>query len=462
MDMDSNRWLQESPRDFVDVVLHHAAVRPDKTACRVISPELGVIESITFADLDRRARAIAHWFRGRIEAGGRALLAYPTGIDFLTAFCGCLYARVIAVPIYIPGKRHARAENAARIARNCECACVLTRSDKLQPVSEWVSGSGLRNIPVLASDTVDPGLSGQWRIESPGRDAIAFLQYTSGSTGTPKGVIVRHGNLVHNQQLIMRALRHSEDTRIVSWLPLYHDMGLIAAMLQSIFVGGDLVLMAPQTFLQKPDIWLRAIGRFRGTSTFAPNFAYELCCERLGARELSELDLSSLRLAVNGAEPIRSATLEKFANHFRDAGFRASAHCPAYGLAEATVFVSSARRGEEPRITHLETSALRENRVVQASEGAKSSSLVCVGPLDTDQDIRIVNPDSRQVCPPDEVGEIWIRGRSITTGYWKNEPADWGVLADSEPSDGTPFLRTGDLGSPWMAGFMSPGASRTS
>ncbi|MCP1846015.1 acyl-CoA synthetase (AMP-forming)/AMP-acid ligase II/acyl carrier protein [Bradyrhizobium sp. USDA 4524] len=423
--------------NFIEVVAHQASKNPDKVAFRFLSERLEVAGGLTFAELDARARAIAASLQQQFMPGDRVLIAFPSSLEFLCALCGCFYAGMIGVPINLPGKRQSRASQAARVVEDSECVCVLTRSDKLQLLKEWCLSISVRPMPLIATDLIEAAACAEFNSYYASPDTVAFLQYTSGSTGTPRGVVISHNNLVHNQELMRKAFAHDETTRIASWLPVYHDMGLVASLLHTVYIGGDLILMAPPTFLQKPLTWLQSISTFKATTTFAPNFAYELCCDRISPEQVRTLDLSSLTLAVNGAEPVRPSTLARFTRHFEQAGFRSKAHCPAYGLAESTVWVSSAVSGQEPKMACVNAAALKNHRVQVEDNRTVATDIVSVGPLNTDQCVRIVDPQTQRTCAHDRVGEIWIRGGSVTKGYWKASPAS------EKEGD---FLRTGDLG----------------
>ncbi|HZF13817.1 MAG TPA: amino acid adenylation domain-containing protein, partial [Thermoanaerobaculia bacterium] len=377
---------------------------------------------LSYADLHRRARAVAATLAGAVPPGERALLLYPPGLEFLAAFFGCLCAGVIAVPAYPPRSR--RADPRLRsIAADCSPRAVLTTSSLLGRRAALAE-----QIPELApalwfdTETLSEDGPGADRRLLP--EDVAFLQYTSGSTGTPKGVIVTHANLLSNLERIRLAFGQTAESVVVGWLPLFHDMGLIGNVLQPCFVGCDCVLMAPAAFLQKPARWLAAIHRFRATTSGGPNFAYDLCVRSVGPEARETLDLSSWSVAFNGAEPVRRATLDGFAEAFAPCGFRRASLAPCYGLAEATLLVTAARtapdRADDPRVS--------------------------CGALPSGDAVRIVHPESGGACPDDEVGEIWMSGPSVARGYW-NRPAETRETFAAVPREGGgPFLRTGDLG----------------
>jgi acyl-CoA synthetase (AMP-forming)/AMP-acid ligase II len=405
-------------------------------------------ERWTYADLDRKARTIAAQLQGMGAAGQRILLLYQPGLDFIAAFFGCLYAGSIAIPAPPPRFNKASSRLYSIIGDACPMAALTTST--LLPVirrhtMEIPEASGMS---CLATDSLPEDLARRWREPSLDSDTLAFFQYTSGSTSTPKGLMISHSNIMCNCEQVERELRHSDESVIVSWLPHFHDMGLIYGVLHGVYRGVPSYLMAPASFLQRPHRWLRAMSRFKGTHTAAPNFAYDLCVSKISPELRDNLDLSCWEVAVNGAEPVRAVTLLEFTEYFRPSGFRETAFCPAYGLAEATLKVTASRNGEAPTYCAVNPAALERDRAMEALEGQEGARVLvgCGRPM-TDTQVMIVDPETSRLCPPDTVGEIWISGASVARGYWRrpddNERAFGARLADT--GDG-PFLRSGDLG----------------
>src|SRR5215216_249728 len=338
----------------MELLRHRALNQPNQLAYSFLADRETEGERQTYADLDRRARAIGAWLQ-MLEAGGqRALLLYPSGLDYIAAFFGCLYAGVIAVPAYPP--------HPSRITRNlpriraivndCLPSIVLTSSSLLYSLkSKVVQSPDLQEMRWIATDQLEDSLGEHWREPTLSENTVAFLQYTSGSTATPKGVMVTHENLLHNEQLIKLAFQQTERSVIVGWLPLYHDMGLIGNVLQPLYLGAPCILLSPTAFLVNPFRWLQTISDYRATTSGGPNFAYDLCVRKISPAQRTSLDLSSWTTAFNGAEPIREETLERFAAAFEPSGFRREAFSPCYGLAEATLLVSSDIK-TGPVITH--------------------------------------------------------------------------------------------------------------
>jgi acyl-CoA synthetase (AMP-forming)/AMP-acid ligase II len=413
----------------------------------------GAVDTLTYAELFARARAVAARLQGAVAEGERVLLIYPPGLDFVAAFFGCLLARVVAVPAYPPDP--ARLERTLprlrAIVRDAQARLALTTSPLLAIASGLFSDvEDLASLSWLATDDAgDPAAS--WRAPEISGDDVAFLQYTSGSTGAPKGVMVTHKNLLHNLGMLQIAAVFSPSSVWVSWLPQYHDMGLITGLLLPLYVGIRAILMSPLAFLQNPLRWLRAITRFRGTHSGAPNFAYDLCARKARPSTLAELDLSSWHTAFNAAEPVRAETLERFAQTFGPRGLRREALAPCYGLAEVTVVASVGRIQGRPALAGLRASALRAGRVEDATSDDRQILASCGPSPVPEHEILIVDPETRRRCLPDRIGEIWLRSPSVARGYW-NRPEETreifhATLADeARPGDEGPFLRTGDLG----------------
>ena len=399
-------------------------------------------------DLAQRVQAIAAQLQAVDGVGERVLLLLPPGLDYIAAFLGCLYAGAIAVPVY-PPRRNRSLSRLQAIVSDASPRIVLTTTDLLPHLqSESGIGLGVETLTGLAVDTIHPDLARQWQPPVIGADSLAFLQYTSGSTANPKGVMVTHRNLLHNLALIRERFTVTPQSRIVSWLPPYHDMGLIGGILQPLYAGAQVVLMTPVAFLQRPIRWLQAITQSQADISGGPDFAYALCAQRITAEERATLDLSHWQLAFNGAEPVRAETLTRFAEAFSPCGFQASSFYPCYGMAEATLLITGGTRAASPVYKRIQSDALTQHQVVTAptqAEGAQT--LVGCGQTPPSLTLAVVDPETQLRCPPDQVGEIWLAGASVAQGYWHQFAATTATfqahLADSQ--DG-PFLRTGDLG----------------
>ncbi len=367
--------------------------------------------SLTYQQLDTKARLIAAHLQSLNLVGERALLLYSPGLEFIAAFLGCLYAGVIAVPVYPPRK----GQNLLRvksIAADAEAQIILTTQSLLNDSFSLKYTIATDNLAEIYQN-----LEKGWKKPNIHRDTLAFLQYTSGSTGNPKGVMVSHGNLLHNSALINQSFGHSPQSKGMIWLPPYHDMGLIGGVIQPLYSGFPVVLMAPVMFVQKPLRWLSAISRYKATTSGGPNFAYEACLQKITAEQRANLDLSSWEVAFCGAEPIRVDTLERFAEVFGECGFRKEAFLPCYGLAEATLFVSGSSKTTLPKVIRVDTKSLAQNQIDIKENLSETTAIVSCGKFAAE--VVIVNPDDLLVCGENQVGEIWVTGESIAQGYWK-------------------------------------------
>lgn len=439
---------------LVEILRWRALHQPDAEALTFLRDGLQATESLTYAGLHQQACAIACALQRRVARGERALLLYPQGLDYVAAFFGCLYAGVIAIPAY-PPRPNQTLNRILSIVEDAKPAVALTTlAVKAKVEEKHAQNSGLRSFNMLPTDNL-PGaggsswneLAGEWLDRNlADTDSIAYLQYTSGSTGSPKGVMVSHGNLLRNLQDMDLGWVHAGDSVLVTWLPFFHDMGLIYGILEPLFKGFPCYFMSPLSFLQRPVRWLQAISRYRATHSVAPNFAYELCAARVKSEEKAALDLSCWAVAVNGAEPVRKETLDRFADAFATCGFRYGSFCPGYGLAEATLKVTAARRGDAPVFYSVQKAWLERGRVVLAEQDQDSRTLVGCGSTMIDTRIEIVNPENLIPCEPGQVGEIWLSGSTVAKGYWERVDETNSVFGACLATGKGHFLRTGDLG----------------
>jgi natural product biosynthesis luciferase-like monooxygenase protein/amino acid adenylation domain-containing protein len=405
---------------------------------------------LTFAELDTQARAIAALLQEKKAFGERVLLLYQPGLEYLAAFFGCLYAGAIAVPAYPPRLNH-NLERLEAIVSDAQPMLALSSQSLIAAVlrKQFALSPLLGNLPIEPTDLLAyKSLADQWREPVLSGDTLAFLQYTSGSTGKPKGVMVSHRNLLYNHRMIQAATQNGDDVSYVSWLPLFHDMGLIGNALQTAYRGIQCIFMAPTAFLQKPLRWLEAISHYRASMSYAPNFAYDLCVQKITPEQRATLDLSCWHIAVNSSEPIRSDTLKRFAEAFAPCGFRREAFRSSYGLAEATLCVSSRLKGMPTAVKTIRGEALEQNMAAPASEQERNiRSVVGCGHTWLEQKIMIVDPDTCIECPAGYVGEIWLSGPNVTQGYWRRPAETQEIFHAHLANTGEgPFLRTGDLG----------------
>lgn len=444
--------MTTEPTSLVDVLKWRAKNQPGRLAYRFLTDGEYEEVVITYEELDRQARSTGALLQNSLKAGDRALLLFPPGLDFIVAYFGCLYARVIAVPVYPP--HPARIEKSIpailRIVQDASPATALLTSSLFAVLNSQDSiKEKLNNIKLLVTDSSDiDDWNEKWQEPVIGNNVIAFLQYTSGSTTTPRGVMVSHGNLLHNLGSIEKSFGQSGESHAVIWLPPYHDMGLVGGILQPLYSGYPATLMSHLMFLQRPIRWLQAISRFRATTSGGPNFAYDLCVRKIKPEQRELIDLSSWEVAFNGAEPVYHKTLDQFAEFFASCGFRRDAFLPCYGLAESTLLVSGGPKSRPAIKKHLVNSELEKNKVFISPQGGDDTkTLVGCGQNLSGQKIRIVNAERLAPCQSDEVGEIWVSGSSVVNGYW-NRPMESEVTfgAYLRDSGEGPFLRTGDLG----------------
>ena len=412
---------------LIDVLEFRAGQHPDRVIFRELHGDGVEAATLTYADLQRRARAIAAVLAECTVVGDRVVLLVPPGVDYISAFFGCLYAGVVAVPAYPPHPRRPDAR-VGRMVADCGARVALVHDDFAARLDRYLAiAPELRPLTwlnVSRLDTTDPDL---WRHPDVSRNALAMLQYTSGSTAEPRGVMLAHSQLIENAQVIHAATAHEKGDSAVFWLPPFHDMGLLGGVVQPVYADIPTAVMAPTAFLQRPARWLEAIAKYGATTSGAPNFAYDLCVERIGPAEREQLDLSSWRTAFNGAELVRSETIARFTRAFAPSGLRTNIFVPCYGLAEATLLVAAGR---------VEVGARLEPPASPVAVGAPLDGL----------DVRIADPDAAVELADGEVGEIWVAGGSVARGYWGRADATRAAFGARLPSRDGAYLRTGDLG----------------
>jgi acyl-CoA synthetase (AMP-forming)/AMP-acid ligase II len=439
-----------SPATLVELLRRRALDHHEGVAYGYLDESGKEAERISYGELDREARRIAGGLQAHSATGDRALLLFPAGLAFLKALFGCLYAGVIAIPAPPPeASRLKRTLPRLRsIAGDAGVSIVISNPS----ISNLAAGSsdvpGLEGIRHLDIDVIPSEVSNSWQDPRVETDDLAYFQYTSGSTTTPKGVMISHGNVVHHCGYLQRVGEYTPESISLTWLPYFHDYGLIEGLLEPLFNGTPGYVMSPFAFLKRPFNWLHAISQLRATHTQAPNFAYEQCVRRIRPEQLALLDLSCLRSAGNGAEPINPRVLESFCRTFAPCGFRWEASCPAYGLAEATLMVSCCSPSLSPRIGRFRADALAERRVIEADgDDVALREVTSCGRIVCEFDVAIVHPETATRCAPDEVGEIWVSDPSVARGYWQRAQDTQATfrarLADTQEG---PFLRTGDLG----------------
>lgn len=432
-----------------DVVADNASEFPGRPA--VVFPRNGAsrksgghgeAEVLSYGELAGRAWAMGDWLRSRLAPGSRVMLALPTGPESVTAFVACLAAGMVAVPAPVPDSSMNARRRTVGIIRDSGTALVLAAQADLAAIDACareneLDGVAWSTVPDTGTAAASPGIRSRWQTQ----DTLAFLQYTSGSTGEPKGVMVTNGNLVINADLFRRRAGMDTSTRFGGWIPLFHDMGLITLLCLPLLLGSTAVLMQPSAFLRRPLDWLRVIDEYGINMSAAPNFAYDLCTRTVTDEQAAALDLSRWRLAFNGSEPVHAPTLAAFTRKFAAAGFRANALLPGYGMAEATLFISSRVPSEPAKALALDPA--RGGGTLTRNE--TGPSVVSCG-VPEGWDVRIVDPETREVLPDARIGEIWLRGPSVAKGYWQRAAATAATFSAVTASGEMRWLRTGDLG----------------
>lgn len=457
---------------FTEILHYRAQAQPDQKAYTFLSGETET-GSLTYLELNSKVLGIAGFLQSRLPRDSRVLLAYQPGLEFVLAFLACLCAGVVAVPAYAP-RRNQKTGRLRSIVANADIQFALTDDGSVASFKAFCAGDPLLSrLLWLVTDTVAPQMSEQWQDPKSSSETLAFLQYTSGSTGQPKGVMVSHANILHNLASIKTGFGHSDQSQGVIWLPPYHDMGLIGGVLQPLYAGFPVCLMSPVDFLQQPIRWLRAVSRYRATTSGGPNFAYELAVRRSSSEKREGLDLSRWEVAFTGAEPIRAETLDRFVETFEPYGFRREAFYTCYGMAESTLIITGSTKLTAPMVEHISAGALEKGQILRSPvERQDTRTVVSCGHVLNGQTVMIIDPDSLLSCEAGQVGEIWVSGDSVAQGYW-NQPelteasfqANISESArdksleneslENENSEGEspgntanvgPFMRTGDLG----------------
>lgn len=433
---------------LVDILRQRASLQPDKVAYTFLTDGETEAVSLTYRQLEQKAQAIATYIQSLCQPHTRVLLLYPPGLGFIEAFFGCLYAGAIAIPAY-PPRPNRSIDRIQSIIQSAEPTLALTTNSIISNLQKKADRTPeLKSLRWLATDDLDVKYANQWQETSINQNNLAFLQYTSGSTAEPKGVKITHHNLLHNLTAIHSCFQHHSQSQGVIWLPPYHDMGLIGGILQPLYGDFPVALMSPLMFLQNPLRWLKAISRYRATTSGGPNFAYDLCVQKFKAELVTDLDLSSWDVAFNGAEPINYETMVNFAKTFAPYGFRETAFYPCYGMAEATLIISGGVKQVKPITKIVDSKQLEQNQVAIAENNSASSRiLVSCGHSLPDQTVAIVNAETKELCLAGEIGEIWVAGSSIADGYWNQPSATEETFKAQIKNQKEPyFLRTGDLG----------------
>jgi fatty acid CoA ligase FadD21 len=445
------------PQTSILSMLHgRAALRPNEVAFTFTDYEkdwAGVRESLTWSQLSRRTRNMARELRLHGSVGDRAVILAPQGLDYILAFLGSMQAGLVAVPLPLP-HRGSNYDRVAAVVADTSPAVVLTTSEAAEDVGDYVDQSRMDTAPkILAIDSLQLDAEGGPSLQTADLPSLAYLQYSSGSTRLPSGVMLTHRNLQANFEQLMYGFfagtKVPADMTLVSWLPFYHDMGLMLGICAPILGGYRAELTSPLSFLERPARWVRALAENPHAWSSAPNFAFELAARKTRDSDLAGLDLGGVLGIISGAERVEPATLQRFVDRFAHFDFQDHMMRPSYGLAEATVFVTASTWSEASPAAHYDIGELGAGRVERCAAGSGTALVKYQVPQSPK--LRIVDSETLRECPSDLVGEIWVNGDNVAAGYWHKPPEEQrcfgATLAD--PSPGTPegpWLRTGDLG----------------
>jgi len=445
--VDRENLLMNQNTTLVDVAVAHGKTLANQLVYTFLANGETIENQLTFQQLDQSARSIAAnlQLNYHLTKGDRVVLLFCPGLQFLEAFFGCLYAGIIAVPVYPPGSGTTWA-NYLSIVDNANASIILADTTKTKFLLRHFNVTKQESpIPIVDLGSFDISLSAGYVKPEISPSDLALLQYTSGTTSLPKGVMITHGNIMHNEQLINQQITGGYKIG-VSWLPLYHDMGLFGSVLQAMYVGGHCILMPPTSFLIKPYRWLKVISDNKANISGCPNFAFDLCVEAIDESMLDSLDLSHWKVAASGAEPVQAATLRRFADKFGRCGFSANSYVPCYGLAESTLLACANKMDPfgPPTILAVSKKQLANRIITDSDDQLDQKEFVSCGKPEKNSIIAVDN-DSKQLMPEDRIGELWLRGSSVAVGYWQDAEKTAEVF-NFEIDGYAGFYRTGDLG----------------
>lgn len=431
-----------------ELLIRQATSYSDKTIYTFLNEKGEKKSQITFAELLLCTKRIASQLVSLNNHSQTILLLLPNGPEFIKIFFGCIYAGMIPIPTPIPNDVQIQSKLASLI-KSSQSRVIICSNDLKDKLQRLLPKEYEKNLCILLAEELECGNFHSSSLETPIErlDRIAFLQYTSGSTSEPKGVMVSHENILANEKMIQESFKHDSESIIVGWLPFFHDMGLVGNILQPLYIGSQVILINPSTFLKKPLLWLDTISKYKAITSGGPNFAFDLCCKTYHSNDHRfEGDLSSLKVLFNGAEPIKTSTLKEFAKTFSPYGFREKSFFPCYGMAETTLYVSGCKYNQIPSYLKVNHQDLSQKQKITPSFN-ESYSLVSSGFIHPSQQIQIVNPETRKIASAGSIGEIWVRGPNVAKGYWNNDSLTKETFHNFlEGSSNEPYLKTGDLG----------------
>ena len=435
--------MSAASETILDILRERGAEFPDKRILTFLRNGEIIEDQWTYKNLFQHIQQVSTSLQLQSTEGSRVLILLPQGLSYVGALFGCFYSKVIAVPVY-PPKRNRADLRIKSIFKDCKPDVIISTSkirESAQKHNHYLNGAKWIDYSEVMS------VKNNFEPKQIMPDDIALLQYTSGSTGSPKGVMVTHNNIIENSKILKEAFKLSTKDVAVSWLPLFHDMGLIEGLIQPIFSNFPLILMSPLDFIQKPFRWLKAMSDFKGTHAGSPNFGYDLCCEKISEDSIEVLDLSQVNTFYNGAETVKNYTLERFTQKFQKAGLKKTAMFPCYGMAEATLMITGSEVSEQAKSIQTDKKGLSQHKIILTQEDRNSVKLVSCGTTKRDVVVKIVDPKTKMQSMNGEIGEIWIKGKTVARGYWQNRKATMEtfnqVIADSGEGG---FLRSGDLG----------------
>ncbi|WP_051609626.1 AMP-binding protein [Terasakiella pusilla] len=446
-----------NPAPLVRVLAQHAKEKTQEIAFIFLRDGERDAVTITYAELDKRAKIIASSILTKMPEAKRALLMHPPGVEFVAALCGCFYAGVAAVPCYPPTlKMNSRAnDRLLRMAEDAQASLGLMDTTNAAKVTAYLTNAPIR---LMETNVLTEETTSQWPVVDASETAL--IQYTSGSTGVPKGVVISHANLMANLSSIQQAFDLTAQSRVVSWLPPYHDMGLIGGILSALYSGYVLIMMEPKHFLQKPIRWLWAIERYKADTSGAPSFAYDLCVEKTTSQEIEALNLSSWKLAFCGAETVRANSLRDFSTTFAPANFSKTALFATYGLAEITLMATAPGKGQGTHVVSFDPALLEQGYGVPARDPSSGRDLTSCGAAGEGTSLCIIDPQRNVRCEEGQIGEIWLAGPSVAQGYWGQEKSSQDVFQIPLEGSKEKWLRTGDLGFLWKGELFVSGRQK--